>query len=767
MLRIIKFKRSGLIKNVLIFGLVVMWLLTGWPGIWLPGENGKLVRFPPSINFVYAATNTETFSSSTTWTVPAGVTSVVAECWGGGGGGSHNGSNTQRPGGGGGGGGYSKSNSVAVTSGSNYTVTVGAAVSAETAGNYTQFVGNSSQSCYANGGGLTTTRTGGTGASTAAPAVGDTRYGGGTGGTAGNTNGFGGGGGGEGACTTTTGNNGAGTSSATGGAGGNGCDGGDGGRGGDNSDSPTASTAGVAPGGGGGGSGGNVNTGKGGAAGQIMITYTIYTDLGNGTDGGNSTIGPGGSATEIDRFSFAESTGTDTVTGLTVTLAPANAYTNVATVDVQTTVGTSKCSTSSVTSNTVTLSSCNISVTTTRTEYKIMVTPKTHANMDPPSTGQSYATTATVTDFTVSGTSTKSGTDSGSATITIDNLSPNSATGTSGTPGNQNVTLNWTSSNSSDFDTTNGSVILRWTSGSAGSEVPAEGNSSYVAGNTISTATVACVISSAISTSLSKTDGSGGSAGCTTSALTNGQQYTYKVFQRDVGGNYDVGILIGTFVPSTPTFIQNDFRWYIDENTLTLTDLWPVGTLDLAENAVFTQLPAENLPLVSGDKIRIQINVTVSTANLSAGGQAFQVEYVAATDCTTAVGWASVGAIGGGTIWRFFDNTSLSDGANQVNQISTSSAGAEGRYIESNPTGTNLNAVNASQNMEWDFAVENNGAAENTTYCFRIAKSGGTVLDTYNSDSYPKLTTAPGTTNLMRNGNFFSNDTKQGFFWAN
>ncbi|KKU39266.1 MAG: Cell surface receptor IPT/TIG domain protein, partial [Candidatus Azambacteria bacterium GW2011_GWB2_46_37] len=147
------------------------------------------------------------------------------------------------------------------------------------------------------------------------------------------------------------------------------------------------------------------------------------------------------------------------------------------------------------------------------------------------------------------GTNTKVGSDSNANTLTIDNLSPNNATSTSGSAGDAQVTLNWTTSNSGDFDTTSGSVILRWASGSAGSEVPAEGTD-YSAGNTITTATVACAISSAGSTSQSKIDGSGGSAGCTTSALTNDQQYTYKVFQKDTRGNYDVGVLIGTFSPS-------------------------------------------------------------------------------------------------------------------------------------------------------------------------------------------------------------------------
>jgi len=215
------------------------------------------------------------------------------------------------------------------------------------------------------------------------------------------------------------------------------------------------------------------------------------------------------------------------------------------------------------------------------------------------------------------------------------------------------------------------------------------------------------------------------------------------------------------------TYTQNDFEWFVDEDSVSLTDAWPSGSLDLSENEVFTQLPASKRPLVSGDKIRIQINITVGTANLSSGSQAFQLEYVATSDCTTASGWATVGAVGSGTIWRFFDNTSLTDGITQVNQISTSTTGAEGRYLESNSSSwTNPNAVDIDQSMEWDFAVENNGASENTTYCFRVTKYGGTELDTYNSDSYPKLTTAPGISNLMRHGNFFQGEAEKGFFWT-
>jgi len=67
----------------------------------------------------------ETFDSSTSWTVPAGVTSVDVECWGGGAGGGAS-SNGE---GGGGGGAYSKS-TLSVTPSDSHQINIGAGGSA-------------------------------------------------------------------------------------------------------------------------------------------------------------------------------------------------------------------------------------------------------------------------------------------------------------------------------------------------------------------------------------------------------------------------------------------------------------------------------------------------------------------------------------------------------------------------------------------------------------------------------------------------------------
>jgi hypothetical protein len=81
-----------------------------------------------------AAAVTETFTSSVTWTAPAGVSSIQTEVWGAGGSGGKSGGGTN-VGTGGGGGGYAKKNVISVTPGNTYTVTVGTGGNPPSSGN--------------------------------------------------------------------------------------------------------------------------------------------------------------------------------------------------------------------------------------------------------------------------------------------------------------------------------------------------------------------------------------------------------------------------------------------------------------------------------------------------------------------------------------------------------------------------------------------------------------------------------------------------------
>jgi hypothetical protein len=127
-----------------------------------------------------------------------------------------------------------------------------------------------------------------------------------------------------------------------------------------------------------------------------------------------------------------------------------------------------------------------------------------------------------------------------------------------------------------------------------------------------------------------------------------------------------------------------------------------------------------------------------------------------------------VGAIGAGSVaWRYFDNASLTDGDTQVNQISTSTGGAEGDYVESDPTQTNPNAVAVGESMEWDFAIEPGpdflGA---TTYAFRLIQGGTGEAVVYTPGDCPSLESRPGVGNILRHGDFFADNIERGFFWA-
>ena len=193
-------------------------------------------------------TDTYSTAGSFTWTAPANVTSVQAECWGGGGGGSRDG---------GGGGAYSKK-TISVTPGNNYTVRVAAAGVALTSGGGDSWFSTSS-TVLAKGGelgndGETTNGLGGA----AASGIGDVKYSGGNGALIDNAGGGGSSAGTAAAGTSTT--TGAGAIAPTGG--------GDGGSG---SVSGTA-TAGTSPGGGGGGT--ILGTAANGAVGKVVLTYT-------------------------------------------------------------------------------------------------------------------------------------------------------------------------------------------------------------------------------------------------------------------------------------------------------------------------------------------------------------------------------------------------------------------------------------------------------------------------------------------------------------
>jgi hypothetical protein len=279
-------------------------------------------------------------------------------------------------------------------------------------------------------------------------------------------------------------------------------------------DANYASPAGV-----GGGAGANGNPGR-----IVLIpsgpACSPCTNLGNGTNPGNVTIAPDAAATQVNAFTLHTDTGTDTVTALTVNLAPAGVSAGISLVEVTSDNGaTVYGSSSSWTGDNVPLT-VSIPVTTTATQFRVRITPKSHAAMPAPD-GAAYAVTATI-NSTFTCTNGSAGSDTASATVTIDNDSPNEVTGESATAGDTQVRLGWTNP-TGDFSNV---VILRNTASIT--DVPVEGSTPTV-GDQISPGNS---IVRYIASGTTFID----------AGLTNGTLYYYRIFAKDTSGNYaDLG----------------------------------------------------------------------------------------------------------------------------------------------------------------------------------------------------------------------------------
>lgn len=245
-------------------------------------SNGNLFIDHVRVNVYYlplpGSTITQTFTSSGSFTVPNCVTSLTVEAWGGGGGGAGDASSGGYGNGGGGGGAYAKVNTITVTPGGSYTITIGTGGAGGasnsqpgTDGGSSSFSYSSNNICVADGGkGGAVNNNGGAGGAggSSTNSDGDVKYSGGNGYQGGTFNGGSGGGGGGSAGSASNGNSGnnqnGGNAVTGGGAGGNG-------------DANSFGFPGSSPGGGGGGgeySGSNFPGGAG-ANGQIRITYTL------------------------------------------------------------------------------------------------------------------------------------------------------------------------------------------------------------------------------------------------------------------------------------------------------------------------------------------------------------------------------------------------------------------------------------------------------------------------------------------------------------
>lgn len=211
-----------------------------------------------------------------------------------------------------------------------------------------------------------------------------------------------------------------------------------------------------------------------------------------------------------------------------------------------------------------------------------------------------------------------------------------------------------------------------------------------------------------------------------------------------------------------PTFTQNVFRFYADNAAIKPTDAWPAGAVDLGES---TEITAADSPPGNGSNLRLRMSLTVATTTMLASSTQFKLQYgVRTSTCGAVASWADLGAPGSGTQWRGFnaaptDGSNISTSSPMAGELLLSVSDRAGLYQESNNAVFNPFATAVGEDVEYDWNIQNNNAATDTPYCFRMTKADGTVFNDY-SASYPTVRTA-GYTAESKNWRWYDDENNE------
>lgn len=219
----------------------------------------------------------------------------------------------------------------------------------------------------------------------------------------------------------------------------------------------------------------------------------------------------------------------------------------------------------------------------------------------------------------------------------------------------------------------------------------------------------------------------------------------YEIWVSNNGNNRIYQTEIVEWPSARRKITQNYYRIYVNNNALEPTDPWPVGAADVGENTEVTGLDE---PIATGDTVRIRMSLAISSGAMIAGADAFRLQYAPRVTTCTAIdagAWSNLGDIGSTTaLWRATstpetDGTALSTDPPAGGALKLSVSDVAGTFEEENDTAVTPYIVPAGEDVEYDWAIQNNAGASKTSYCFRMIESNGTVFIGYNN--YPTIRT--------------------------
>jgi len=202
--------------------------------------------------------------------------------------------------------------------------------------------------------------------------------------------------------------------------------------------------------------------------------------------------------------------------------------------------------------------------------------------------------------------------------------------------------------------------------------------------------------------------------------------------------NLDYFRLYIDYTPPPSTFNQSAYRLF---NNADSTD---VGT-PLAVQDTSATLSSD------GDAFRLRLLIHIGSAQLALNGETFKLQFAQKSGtCDTSFSGETYTDVTTSTAIAYYDNSSPADGVALTSNANDPVHGTDNTvnqtYEESNNFTNSQAAIPSGEDGMWDFALYDNTAPDNTSYCFRVVKSDDSLLDTYTV--IPEITTAGATINL-------------------
>ncbi len=192
-----------------------------------------------------------------------------------------------------------------------------------------------------------------------------------------------------------------------------------------------------------------------------------------------------------------------------------------------------------------------------------------------------------------------------------------------------------------------------------------------------------------------------------------------------------IAIAAEQYIP--PLYTQQSYRWFANTNSTN------VGTPLAAQNTAATLFNA-------GELFRLRTLLRMDSNGLVTNGQSFKLQFAAQSGtCDTAFSGETYADVTTSTVIAYYDNALPADEAALTANASDPTDGGRTivnqSYQELNNFTNSQASILSGQDGKWDFSLYDNDAPINTTYCFRVVRSDGTVLNTYTA--LPQITTSP------------------------